>query len=365
MKLSAFVLLFLALVCSISGCYLLKQGSYLLSYNARARSIEKLLSRGSLETDVQTMLRTVQEVRRYATEEIGLEGSRNYTRYLELDRDYVVDVVTASARDSFTPHLWRFPLLGALPYKGYYQRRDAEREASRLEQKGWDVWIGEVDGFSTLGFFSDPVYSFMTDYSAFELADLIIHEQTHATVFFKNQTQFNEEMATFVGREGALAFLRDFYGTNSAIYREALSSLADWNVYRDQVMDLYDQLQRLYESQTDRELILSEKKRIVEQFNRRLDSEAAALFQTERFRSLRDIPANNAYIQSFARYSRNLDQFYRLYEINGRDLRTTVAILKGLQRSNGSPEQNLKQRRLQYRNSRSPNTRVPEYHHFT
>jgi predicted aminopeptidase len=280
----------------------------------------------------------VGEIRRYATEVIGLQTNRNYTRYLELDRDYVVDVVTACAADSFTSHTWRFPLFGAFPYKGFYEREDAEREAARLERKGLDVWIRRVDGFSTLGFFSDPVYSFMSDYSLYALADLIIHEQTHATIFVKNQIQFNEELASFVGREGALAFIRDRHGEDSDAYRKALASLSDWGLFRDRVLGLYRELERIYAREADRQAVLEQKLQTIETFNALLRSQAGELFQTEAFRDFQGIPANNAYIMSFVRYSRDLDLFYRLYDLKQQDLSATVEVLKELGGSKAPPK---------------------------
>ncbi len=335
-------LLILGVFPLIGGCYLIKQGTYLLSYNTRSRSIEKVLADGSVGGDAEEMLRTVQEIRRYAVEEIGLEQNRNYTRYLELDKDYVVDVVTACAADSFTPHQWRFPIFGSFPYKGFYEEADARREAARLKKKGLDVWIRRVDGFSTLGLLSDPIYSFMTDYSLYALADLIIHEQTHATIFIKNEIQFNEELATFVGREGALSFLRDRYGAGSAALSQALAALEDWNIYRSRVIDLHDRLDLVYSLEADRETILAQKLKTVEQFNRSLLSEAPDLFRTDRFRSFAGIPANNAYIISFVRYTQDLELFYSLYEAEGRDLRLTVAVLKQLKTVRGSPKEALK-----------------------
>lgn len=320
---------------------MLKQGTYLLSYNSRSRPIEKVLAEESISGDVGVMLSMVQEIRRYAVEEIGLEDNKNYTRYLELDRDYLVDVVSACTADSFTPYEWRFPFFGSFPYKGFYKPEDAQREASRLERMGLDVWVRQVDGFSTLGFFSDPIYSFMTEYSLFALAELIIHEQTHATVFVKNEIQLSEELATFVGREGALSFLRDRHGEDSEAYRQALASLSDWNRYRDRVLELYDELDTLYRSETDSRRISAEKQRIVEDFNQRLRSEAEELFQSDRFHSFEGIPVNNAYILSFVRYSQDLDIFYRLYKARGFDLKATVEVLKQIRQVKGSPKEYL------------------------
>jgi predicted aminopeptidase len=336
MKAAALVIL--GVVPLLSGCYLLKQGTYLLSYNARSRPIEKVLSAGTASGEEAEMLRAVQEIRCYAVDQIGLEQNRNYTRYLDLDKDYLVDVVTACAADSFTPHQWRFPLFGASPYKGFYEEADARRQAARLEKRGLDVWIRKVDGFSTLGLLSDPIYSFMTDYSLYALADLIIHEQTHATVFVKNQIQFNEELASFIGSEGALAYLRSRYGEDSKPYAQALAAREDRKVFKDRIIELHGQLERIYSQETQRETILAEKVRTVEAFNRNLAEEAPRVFKTDRFRAFRGIPVNNAYIMSFVRYNQDLQLFYRLYEIQGRDLTSTVEVLKRLAKVKGSPK---------------------------
>ena len=148
--------------------------------------------------------------------------------------------------------------------------------------------------------------------------------------------QLSEELATFVGREGALSFLRDRYGEDSEDYRQALASLSDWNRYRDRVLELYDELDTLYRSETDSQRISAEKQRIVEDFNQRLRSEAEELFQSDRFHSFEGIPVNNAYILSFVRYSQDLDIFYRLYKARGGDLKATVEVLIQIRQVKGS-----------------------------
>ena len=173
------------------------------------------------------------------------------------------------------------------------------------------------------------------------MADLIIHELAHATVFVKNEIQFSEEMATFVGREGALSFLRDRYGEDSEAYRQALASLSDWSRYRDMMIELYADLDTLYHSETDSRRMSAEKQSLVEEFNRRLRSAATELFQSDRFRSFKGIPANNAYVLSFVRYSQDLDLFYRLYKARGGNLKATVEVLKQVRQVKGSPKKYL------------------------
>ena len=328
----------LAAVALLPGCYLLKQGTYLFAYNARAVSIERALQRQDLEAEVESFLRLVREVRLFAVEELGLAADKNYSRYVELEREYLVDVVSAAQPDSLTAHLWRFPLFGSFPYKGYYVRSDALREARRLERKGLEVWVRKVDAFSTLGFFSDPVYSFMRGYGPFEIANLIIHEQTHATVFIKNQVQFNEELATFVGWEGALAFLRSRFGEDSDEHRQAVDRLADWQQFNRHLLGLYEELDRAYRQASTRDEALAVKQRLFADFNQMVAQEP---FRTEAFQGFKGIPANNAYLLAAVNYFQDLGLFYRLHAAVGGDLRRAVEIVKEVSSRPGDPKRAL------------------------
>ena len=325
----------------LSGCYLLKQGTYLFSYNANAVSIERALAGGRLEEGAEAMLELVREVKRFAVDELGLRADRNYTRYVELDREYLVDVVSAAQPDSLTPHLWRFPLFGSFPYKGYYVREDAMREARRLERKGLDVWVRKVDAFSTLGFFSDPVYSFMADYGPFAVASLIIHEQTHATLFLKDHVQFNEELATYVGWQGALEFLSRKYGRESEEYRQAVDRISDWQRFNRMLLALYDELEQAYRQAENRECALAAKERLVARFNRAV---AAQAFRTEAFAGFEGIPANNAYLLAVVNYNQDLDLFYRLQSAIGGDVRRTLEVVREAVSGGGDPKEALRRK---------------------
>ncbi|MGO9411115.1 MAG: aminopeptidase, partial [Spirochaetia bacterium] len=205
MKTAALALIVSLLVsCASQLGYLVKQGDYLLRYSSGTESVDDLLKSPSTPADTREFLQRVKEIRTFAVESIGLRDNGNYTRYKSIDRDYLVDVVQACDALSFTPYQWSYPFMGKLPYKGFYERPDALAEAGRLKKEGYDVIVRKVDAFSTLGFTKDPVYSFMKKYSPYELASTIIHEQTHATLWVKGQTDFNEELADFVGETGAL-----------------------------------------------------------------------------------------------------------------------------------------------------------------
>lgn len=320
----------------VSGCasqagYLLKQGVSLLEDSTGARSVQAMLVDPTTPADTREFLQRVQEIRQFAVQEAGLKSNDNYSRYKEIGRDHLVDVVQACDAASFDTYQWSYPFLGKLPYRGYYDRADAEAEASRLKKEGYDVIVRPVDAFSTLGFLKDPLYSFMKRYSPFEIASLIIHEQTHATLFLKGQPDFNEEMASFVGEEGAFEWLRSKYGEDSAEYRAAADAAADSDRFVSLLRDLAARLSPVYSSGMSRGEKLAEKKRIIDEFRRGLEDGGAKEFRTDAYAHLEKIPLNNAYLSLYRLYTSDVPLLRRWFQERcGGDLRRFMASMKEL-----------------------------------
>jgi len=310
-------------VCGLfSGCYTIKQGVTLLGYLNRAVPLERV--------DDEEFVRLVTDIRKFAAEELGLKMSKNYTRYVELDRDYLAAVVSASARDSFRRHEWNYPVVGRMPYKGFFDVEDARKERDRLEKKDLDVWIRGVDAFSTLGWFRDPLYSYMRKYSPARLADLIIHESLHATVFIKGQVQFNEELAEFVGTQGARLYIISRYGEDSDQYREIFSSEQDSQNFVAFIQGLAAELEVLYSSGVPREEKLTEKKRIIAEALERFDRDYEALFSNDNYRGFSQMTINNAYIELYRLYHAQDNFFADLFERTGQDLPAFISAAKTL-----------------------------------
>jgi len=316
-----------------NGCYMMKQGSAFMGQQMRAESINKMMKKDDTGDELKEFFLLVQEIRSFAMDSIGLKNNKNYTKYVKANRDYIVDVVVASKDDSFEMYRWWFPVIGSVSYKGFFDRKDALREAGKISKKGgYDVNIGAASAFSTLGFFSDPVYSFMIDYSVYDLASLIIHEQMHATVYIKSQTQLSEEMATFVGDEGGLLFVKMKFGEDSDQYKSAALSKEDHVTYISLMRSLYNELKIVYESDMAREQKLAEKERVITRFKNDAAQSYDSLFRTTRYKGLGSANINNANIASNMTYNKDLSLFYELYESRGRDLAKTVDELKGLKK---------------------------------
>jgi predicted aminopeptidase len=329
---------------SLTGCatdvgYLWKQGGYLLRYSSGARDIDSLLKDDATTVEVRAFLKSVKDIKKFAVEEIGLKGNDSYTKYKWIDRDYLVDVVQACDAASFNAYLWSYPFVGKLPYKGFYERADAIREKDRLEKQGYDVIVRKTDAFSTLGLLKDPVYSFMQRYSTFELASLIIHEQTHATIFLKGQARFNEELASFVGDEGALLYIRKRFGPDSGEYRRALSDRADSELFMSFIRGLTSALDALYSSALSRQEKIDRKAEIIDSYKARFKTEYAPRFTDPDYRKASDRPINNAYLSLFDLYSKEIPLLYDYYAREcGSDLKSFMQKVTRLSKSPGDLE---------------------------
>jgi predicted aminopeptidase len=303
----------------------------MLGYLSRAVPLESLLESEADDSEAEKNRRfveQVQDIRRYAKEELGLNLGKNYTRYVKIDRDYLAAVVSACAADSFTRHEWKYPVVGSLPYKGFFKVEDARKEREKLEKKGLDVWIRGVDAFSTLGWFRDPLYSYMRDYSPDRLAGLIIHESLHATVFIKGQPQFNEELAEFIGSEGARMYTESRYHSDE--YRNMLAGETDNRCYVTFLQGLIRELNELYESEKSAGEKLSEKEKIIGAAKERFAAEYESLFSGEGYRGFSELPVNNAYLELYRLYYTEDNYIANLFAGSGKTLPEFIAAAKSL-----------------------------------
>ena len=174
----------------------------------KRQDIAQLIENPDTSEALRSQLQTVLEIREFATTELGLPDSRSYRLYADLGRAAPLWNVVAVPACSMTPKKWCYPLTGCLGYRGYFRRSRADRLAERLQEGGFDVQVSPVAGYSTLGWFADPVLASMLDLPEVYLAELIFHELAHELLFVRGDTAFNEAFATFVGRQGARRWLQ-------------------------------------------------------------------------------------------------------------------------------------------------------------
>ena len=168
---------------------------------ARARPIPEV-TRDTPDPALKAKLARIQEMRAFASRELSLPDNPSYTRYADVGRSYVVWNVFAAPELSLSPRQWCFPVAGCVAYRGYFSEADARAEAARLAAEGYDVHVGGVPAYSTLGYFDDPMLSTFIRYRDAEVARLVFHELAHQVVYVKDDSSFNESFAVAVEEAG-------------------------------------------------------------------------------------------------------------------------------------------------------------------
>jgi predicted aminopeptidase len=211
----------------------------------RAVPIEERLRDPELAPPLRVKLRRVIAIRDFASRELALPDNGSYRRYTELVRPFVLWNVFAALEFSVKPVESCFPIAGCVSYRGYYSEADAQARAASLRAQGYDVYIGGVPAYSTLGWFDDPVLSTFIRYPDAELARLVFHELAHQVAYVKNDTVFNESFAVAVEQEGVERWLgrkgtpeeRAAYETLQLRRREFVALVL---AYRDRLGSLYE-----------------------------------------------------------------------------------------------------------------------------
>ena len=189
-----------------SGDYLAKQGVGQLKLLRARRRIDEVLRDPSVPAETRRRLTLARDAREFGVRVLGLHGGDGFTRFVDSHGAPIAWNVTAAQKDKLEAHLNRFPIVGAIPYLGFFDEHDAAREAERLRAQDLDVYVRPVAGYSTLGITADPIFSSMLDGPDARIVEVTLHEMTHATVYLPGHSDWNESLATVVGNEGAAQF---------------------------------------------------------------------------------------------------------------------------------------------------------------
>ena len=225
----------------LSSCYSIAIASEYLCLLGKGRDLERVEQPSQAE---RQLFERVRQIKGFAENELGLRPTQNYNRYVRLDRDYLTAVVSAAPQLGFTNYLWNYPFVGKLPYRGYFDVPKAQKEAERLKQQGYDVFVRPVAAFSSLGYVRDPLFSYMAQYSETRLAELIIHESFHATLFVRGDIAFNESLANLVGKHGSRLYMQQKYGLEAE--PEEQRSQTEDRQFRNMVLQLKEELAAIY-----------------------------------------------------------------------------------------------------------------------
>jgi predicted aminopeptidase len=266
----------------------------------------------------------VVESRDYAAR-LGLEAKETYTTYADVGRDTLLLVLQAAPRDCICPYTWKYPIVGRIPYKGFFDRDAARREADRLAARGYDIWLRPSSAFSTLGWFNDPLLSTALTRDSVELAATVFHEIAHNTLYVKSATPFNESYAQFVGYHSAQSFFREKGDTLLA--RQAGDRWHDEIVLGDFYAELVQRLQTLYASHPDSTALGQGRLEAGRWARDQLEGPVSASLRTFTIGRVPERPVNNARLIGARIYRTRLDLFDKWYQQHDEDLPKSVAEL--------------------------------------
>lgn len=282
----------------------------------KSRPNAKVIASPDTAEDLREKLLLAEVLCDFASRELALPGDSAYHKYADLGRRHVVFVLHAAPEFSLEPKTWRYPIIGELDYRGYFDEKDAEAYANKLREDGYEVHLGGTNAYSTLGVFHDPLLNTFIDYPEIDLAEIIFHELTHRRIFKSGDTTFNESLANVVQEEGVRKYLR---------VSDRLKELADYEERLVRRRDFYkeigktrEQLEALYSSGGAEEEMRAEKQRILGKLKLR----ARALqnrWGTKALEGWLRLDLTNAHLLALITYNSEMPRFRKIMKESGGD----------------------------------------------
>jgi predicted aminopeptidase len=323
-----------------TGCYTLTQGIEQARLISRRVPLESVLVEAREKNERLVKLKLVQPVLRYAEERLGLTPGSSYKTYISLDRPSLSYVVQAAEKRKLKLKTWWFPVVGAQPYLGFFDKQKAINFQKELVNEGYDTSMGGVQAFSLLGFFPDPIYSSMVDGNdALSFVELLFHETVHRTLYVPDAYTFNENLAEFFAQNATLLFVKDnpdLFGSDfspqswqakHARIQKARQAFGEFlNIARTELNAFYSQpeieqlnLEAFLKARAEK--IASLDARFQRDYGERLgETHYSRFFKPERF--------NNATLLGASVYESRQEPFQRVLDKTGADLAKFLQAIK-------------------------------------
>lgn len=311
---TALLLIFFLSACSTISYYGQSiQGQMSLLFNRE--DINKVLNNPDTPEELKTSLQQALTIRHYASKRLALPNNNSYLKYVDVKRPYVVWNVFAAPEFSLTPKNWCYPIVGCVSYRGYFNQNDAEQEANELKKANFDVHVGGIAAYSTLGWFDDPLMNTMLHWKQRTLAGLIFHELSHQLIYIKNETSFNEAFASSVERLGTIQWILD---TNPQQLNDYLIYLQAQSDFRDLLLNTRQKLHALYNKSVNSSVKREEKRNIIADLKLEY-AELKTNWPTHiHFDNWFSKPINNARLTSSMTYLQDIPAFFQFFvEQNG------------------------------------------------
>lgn len=316
-----------------TACYLSRGAWEEGKILARRQPIAELVANRRTDPIVRRKLAIVMAARQYAKDSIHLRTRDSFTSYSKLDHDTLVLVLSAAYRDRLEAYTWWFPIVGRVPYRGFFDF-DAAREAAKsFHDDGFDVSLRPSAAFSTLGFFNDPLTSTTLAIDSLNLANTVIHETTHNTFYAAGQAAFNESFASFVGARGAAAFFRSRGQPLAAAKIDA--EWEDEKILGEFWTRLANSLDSAYAAHKEsKDARIAARDTVYIEARRALVSDIAPQLKTIGPFYAHRVPMDNASLLARRVYAKNLDLFDQVFAKEGKNLRLTIGRVIAIARAN-------------------------------
>jgi predicted aminopeptidase len=337
----------------LSGCdisYLAHSACSEIRLLWNRQPITAVLAKPDLSTQTRSNLELVLQVRRFAADKLGLNVGGAYNTVTAVDRSAITWVLMAAEPDQLSPYTWYFPIVGSVPYKGYFKRASAQAAAASMEADGLDTFIRPAVAFSSLGYFNDPLLSNLLGLDPVVLAGVIIHELFHRTYFLASNAMFDESAANYVGSRGAMAFFDHLKGADSPDALSARAVLQSDLKFGQFLEGEENKLLALYNSGRPRDQILKRRTALFHELQADYTKLKPQLSGMERF-DLDKVKLNNAVLINYQLYFHNLEDFAALDALHQCDLRATIEAIISL--AKGNPDDPFKAIRQQVESARN------------
>ena len=201
---------FAVVVCSVacmSSCYVTRlafQQNHLI--NSR-QPVDRVIASPSASENTKKKLILTREILQFAKSQ-GLNTDGAYNYFIQLEGGSVSYIVQAAYPDKLKSVTSWFPIVGRVPYLGFFKSKERDEKAAEFRRLGYDVTEGGASAFSSLGWFDDPLYSSMLRRPDSDLGHLLFHELTHRTFWIGDSVDFNENLAEFIGESMTRSWLQ-------------------------------------------------------------------------------------------------------------------------------------------------------------
>ncbi len=281
------------------------------------REVADVLADPAYPDSLKLRIRLIEEIKQFGVDSLGLTPSANYTTFYDQQGRSLMWVLTASEKYRILAKEWKFPVLGTFPYKGFFDSTRAVTERQALIREGYDTHINEAAAWSLLGYVRDPILSSMLERSDGGLANLILHELTHGTLFVKDNLELNENLASFVGDWGAIRFLTYKYGPDSEQLKryEFRKKYNDaWAQHMLRGANRLDSLYQSFEAALPETAKAQQKQFLLNRILADADTLLGGLYPLDSNAKAGEIAANNAYFISYKTYKSQQNLFRQEFE---------------------------------------------------